>query len=351
MLLRVNVVLEQDLSLPEAESEDSGGRVYLAAGDGLAETYGQWQIDAQVVMPFPPHVHARPHTSFLHHSFPEPPNQPAPPHRLTAHPALTTFPSALAQLGNVGTSNWCETFVLSGRDKWGYYADGIASRYQAGPDAGGSHRLPEIDVIETYWGSGPAGSCRHPQRFSSFWHSISGRGQRPGGSVGCWRHTTVSSLNGLWITAGVRITPSGFILYNCIKDDCEASWKTYTVNAQSGRTIGDYGFDQMHGWVPTISTWHPRPSGNPTSGLGEPNYWANYLYSSDISGGLSMTSADILNPAPPSPPPAPPPPSPPPPSPPPSPPPPSPPPRRPLQSPRLSERAWARGWRQRVSFL
>ena len=268
------LVLKQDLSLPEAESVDSGGRVYLAVGDGLAEMYGQWQIDAQ--------------------------------------------------LGNLGTDNWVETFVLSGRDKWGYYADGISSSYQAGPQAGDKHQLPEIDVLESYWGC-PEGD---PRGFNSYWHSISGKGQKPNGEVGCWTHSSVTTLNGVSVTVGVRITPAGFTIYNCIKDDCAATFRSYTVRAQSGRTIGDYGFDQMHGWVPTISSWHPqRP------GLGQPNYWANYLYSSDTTGGLTLTVSDVLHPAPPSPPPAPPPPSPPPPSPPPSPPPPSPPPSPPPPSP------------------
>ena len=49
--------------------------------------------------------------------------------------------------------------MLSGRDEYGYYVDGLNSRWQDGPNVNSKHNLPEIDVVETFW------SCKGADKY------------------------------------------------------------------------------------------------------------------------------------------------------------------------------------------
>lgn len=278
------LVITQELerAVPNT-NEYRGGRVYLSEGDGLGEVYGQWQIDVM----------------------------------------LTNTKD-----GNV--DRFCEAFVLAGRDAWGYYVDGQGSRYQDGPNAGEKHYLPEMDVVETYWHARHGGS----RSYTTNWFNIGGHRWsrkhigthhspsstapsgapvlgKPSGTGDCvdsdMNHclTWDSAINdGTWVTAGVRVTEGGFSFYACKQGECDNGGLKWT--SWSGIDAGNFGWDQVHGWVPTISSWRlGEISYYPDQGCrtctGSSNKWANYMYSSDTSGELRALSS---SPPPPRPPPA-----------------------------------------------
>jgi hypothetical protein len=101
--VRDNMVIHDVSQATRGTAGYAGTRAYLYSGAGLGERYGQWQIDVR--------------------------------------------------LGN-NFGSWdvfCEAFVLSGRDEFGYYVDGFHSKWIDGPNKNSYHFMPEIDVVETYW--------------------------------------------------------------------------------------------------------------------------------------------------------------------------------------------------------
>ena len=63
-----------------------------------------------------------------------------------------------------------------------------------------------------------------------------------------------------WVTAGVRINATSVEFYSCLTDEpgsCTSGTDGGPAKVQSfhNEDVFGYGWDKMHGWVPTISSW------------------------------------------------------------------------------------------------
>jgi hypothetical protein len=141
---------------PNDTTTYKGTRAYLYEGAGLGAMHGQWQIEVRA------NAHAHAHTLTPSHSRAR--HMRAQQTRTAASTA--TVPLCLTPTRCVGhplrpqvllgnnygeTDSFCEAFVLSGRDEYGYYVDGLGSDYKEGPNINTRHNMPEIDVVETFW--------------------------------------------------------------------------------------------------------------------------------------------------------------------------------------------------------
>jgi hypothetical protein len=157
--------LKLDMTRADNPSDPStyrGTRAYLYEGDGLGAMYGQWQIEVRACMCTHLHMHAHSHSPSHAHAHVGVTDGRA---RPCDRPSVLTRTRSLSVgrrahlcgpqvlLGNNfgDGDSFCEAFVLSGRDEYGYYVDGLGSTWREGPNIGGRHNLPEIDVVETYW--------------------------------------------------------------------------------------------------------------------------------------------------------------------------------------------------------